>query len=107
MWEKLKTLSEHPAVKFLKKLCGDPVQMYAVFLITTIMYYYHQNYAWLYTIITIFISYVIMKFYDFVLEKKLLGSLAYVVYFFAGMYLVFMINNLGRSRTRFRSGCGF
>ena len=96
MWEKLKTWSEHPIAQFLKKLCGDPVQMYAVFLMTTVMYYYHDRFAWAYTIVTIFVAFLLMKFYDFVANKKLLGSLSYIVYFFAGMYLVTMISNLGR-----------
>ncbi len=96
MWKKLKTWTEHPIAQFLKKVCGDPVQMYAVFLMTTIMYYYHDRFAWLYTIVTIFVAFILMKFYDFVAKKGVLGALSYIVYFFAGMYGVFMITNLGQ-----------
>ncbi len=96
MWNKLKLWSEHPVAQFIKKLCGDPVQMYAVFLMSTIMYYYHDRFAWLYTVITIFVAFILMKFYDFVARKNVIGALSYIVCFFAGMYLVFMITNLGR-----------
>ena len=70
--------------------------MYAVFLMTTIMYYYHDHFAWAYTLITIFVSFLLMKFYDFVAKKGLIGSISYILFAFAGMYLITMITNLGR-----------
>ena len=45
MWDTLKKTAQHPAVQFLRKLCGDPVQVYAVFLVMTVMDYYHSEYT--------------------------------------------------------------
>ncbi len=96
MWEKLKVIADHPAVRFLKKLCGDPVQLYAVFLVMTVMDYYHSEYTWLYTLLSVFVSFVLMRFYDFVARKGFLGSICYLVYLFAGLYAVNMITTLGQ-----------
>ena len=49
MWEKIKTILQHPAARMLKKYCGDPVQLYSVFLTMTAMYYYHEDFWWVYT----------------------------------------------------------
>ncbi len=95
MWEKLKALSQHPAAKACKKYFGDPVQLYAVFLIMTTMYYYHKEWAWLYTLIALPISYILMRFYDFVASKRFIGPVCYLLYMIAGLYVTFMITNLG------------
>ena len=96
MWNKLQELSGHPAAVFLKKLIGDPVQLYAVFLVTTVMHYYHSGMAWLYTVIAVFVSWVMMRFYDFVASHKWIGSLTYLVYMFAGLEIVGMLTNWGQ-----------
>lgn len=96
MWEKLKTMTQHPAVQKLYKLCGDPVQLYAVFLIMTSMYYYHDSWAWLYTLLAIGVSFVLMRFYDFVAKRRLIGPVCYLVFLFVGLYGVNMITELGR-----------
>lgn len=96
MWNKLQELSEHPFARFLKKLIGDPVQLYAIFLVTTVMYYYHSDMTWMYTILSAFISWVMMRFYDFVARHKWIGPLTYLVYMFAGLEIVGMITNWGQ-----------
>lgn len=96
MWEKLKGAAQHPAARFLHKLCGDPVQLYAVFLIMTVMYYYHEDWTWLYTLITIGISFILMRFYDFVASKRFLGPICYIIFLFGGLYGVNMLTELGR-----------
>lgn len=96
MWDTLKKAAQHPVVQFLRKLCGDPVQVYAVFLVMTCMYYYHEDWTWLYTIIAVFVSFVLMRFYDFVARKGFLGSICYLVYLFAGLYGVNMLITMGR-----------
>lgn len=95
MWDKLKALSQHPAAQALKAFCGDPVQLYSVFLIMTSMYYYHREWSWLYTIIALGLSYVLMRFYDFVAKKRLIGPLCYLLFMGIGLYVTWMITNLG------------
>lgn len=96
LWHKLQELSQQPAAKFIKKLIGDPVQLYAVFLVTTMMHYYHNSMTWLYTILSVFVSWVMMRFYDFVAGHKWIGPLSYLVYLFAGLEIVRMIVNYGQ-----------
>ena len=95
MWDKLKALSQTPAAQAIKRFCGDPVQLYSVFLIMTAMYYYHQAWSWLYTVISLALSYVLMRFYDFVAGKKLLGPLCYVIFMALGLTVTGMLTNLG------------
>ncbi len=66
MWEKLQTAAQHPAVQMIQKICGDPVQLYSVLLIASGMAYYHSSMTWLYTILAVFLTLILMKFYDFV-----------------------------------------
>ena len=96
MWDKLKALAQHPAAQALKKFCGDPVQLYSVFLIMTAMYYYHRDWSWLYTIIALVLSFVLMRFYDFVARKRLIGPLCYLAFMGLGLYVTGMITNLGQ-----------
>ncbi len=96
MWDKLKAAAQHPAAQLLKKLCGDPVQLYSVFLVMTSMYYYHEDWTWLYTIITIFVSFVLNRFYDFVARRRFLGPICYLIFLFAGLYGVNMITAVGQ-----------
>ena len=96
VWHKLQELSQQPAAVFFKKLIGDPVQLYAVFLVTTVMYYYQSDMTWLYTVLAVFISWLMMRFYDFVARHKWIGPLTYLVYLFAGLEIVGMITNYGR-----------
>lgn len=95
MWEKLKNLSQTRPAKLLLVLFGDPVQLYAVFLIMTAMYYYHQAWSWLYTLIALLLSFVLMRFYDFVAGKRLLGPVCYLIFLFLGLYSTGMLTNLG------------
>ena len=95
MWEKLKALSQHPAAQALKKFCGDPVQLYSVFLIMTAMHYYHEDFSWLYTLLALAISFVLMRFYDFVASKRLLGPVCYLIFLALGLYSVGLVTNLG------------
>ena len=96
MWDKLKALSQHPAAQAIKKFCGDPVQLYSVFLIMTAMHYYHRDWSWLYTIIALVLSFVLMRFYDFVAKKRLIGPLCYLLFMGVGLYVTGMITNLGQ-----------
>ncbi len=96
MWHKLQELSQNSVIQFLKKLIGDPVQLYAVFLVTTVMYYYHSGMTWLYTIIAVVISWLMMRFYDFVARHKWIGPLTYLVYLFAGLEIVGMMTEWGQ-----------
>ncbi len=96
LWHKLQELAQHPAAIFLKKLIGDPIQLYAVFLVTTVMYYYHDTMTWFYTIISVLISWLMMRFYDFVARHKWIGPLTYLVYMFAGLEIVGMMTNWGQ-----------
>ena len=96
MWNKLQELSHHPTAVFLKKLIGDPVQLYAVFLVTTVMHYYHSDMAWLYTVIAVFVSWLMMRFYDFVASHGWLGSLTYLIYLFAGLQTVGLLTTWGQ-----------
>lgn len=96
LWHKLQELSQQPAARFFKKLIGDPVQLYAVFLVTTVMHYYHSGMTWLYTVFAVLISWLMMRFYDFVAKHKLIGPLTYIVYLFAGLEIVRMITNYGQ-----------
>lgn len=96
MWEKLKQLSQTRVAACIRTLCGDPVQLYSVFLIMTAMYYYHQEWSWLYTLIALLLSFVLMRFYDFVARKRLLGPLCYLIFLGLGLYGTGMIANLGR-----------
>ena len=95
MWDKLKSISQHPAAKAVKKFCGDPVQLYSVFLVMTAMYYYHKQYAWLYTILTLAVSFVLMRFYDFVAKKRLIGPVCYLIFLALGLYSVSLLTHLG------------
>jgi len=96
LWNQLQELTRHPAAVFLKKIIGDPVQLYAVFLVTTVMYYYHSGMVWMYTVIAVFVSWLMMRFYDFVARHKWIGPLTYLVYMFAGIEIVGMITRLGQ-----------
>ena len=91
MWNKLQNLSNHPVMRFFLKLLGDPIRLYAVFLITTVMYYYHANMTAIYTVFAVLISFVLMKLYDFIAKHKYLGILIYLVYMFTGLEIVGML----------------
>lgn len=95
MWNTLQRLSGHPVVRCLKKLLGDPVQLYCIFLVMTVMQYYQEDENWLYTIISVFLSFALMKFYDFVAAHKWLGPLCYVVFAAVGLFAVSMIVDYG------------
>ena len=95
MWEKLKSIAQHPAAKALKTFCGDPVQLYSVFLVMTAMHYYHQEWTWLYTLLTLGISFVLIRFYDFVAKRKLIGPVCYLIFLGLGLYVVSLITHLG------------
>lgn len=95
MWNKIQALTQHPVMLFFKKLCGDPVQLYIVMLMTTIMEYYHSGWTWVYTIITVFLTFVLMKFYDFVAKHKYLGPLCYLGFLAAGLAAVSVLVDIG------------
>lgn len=101
MLNKLQNLSNHPIMRFLSKLFGDPVRLYAVFLIVTVMYYYDASKIGIYAIIAIFVSYIMMKVYDFIAMlskhkyRKYIGSLIYIIYMFSGLELIGMLTNWG------------
>ncbi len=97
MWNAVQKIVRHPIVQFLKKLCGDPVQLYILLLMTTIMQYYHSAFTWLYTLAAVFLSWGMMRFYDFVAKHKYLGPLCYMVYFAVGMFMVSMLTEIGRT----------
>ncbi|MDE6729307.1 MAG: transglutaminase-like domain-containing protein [Oscillospiraceae bacterium] len=85
--------------RFQKELANDssdPVQAYAVFLVMTVMYYYHADKFYLYAFLAMPLSWCMIKFYDFVAKHKWIGPLCYLVYMFAGLELVGMIINWGR-----------
>ncbi|MDE5737256.1 MAG: transglutaminase-like domain-containing protein [Oscillospiraceae bacterium] len=96
MWNKLQNLSNHPVMRFFLKLLGDPIRLYAVFLITTVMYYYHANMTAIYTVFAVLISFVLMKLYDFIAKHKYLGILIYLIYMFAGLEIIGMLANWGQ-----------
>ncbi|MDE5564739.1 MAG: transglutaminase domain-containing protein, partial [Oscillospiraceae bacterium] len=96
MWDKVKKLTQHPAVQVLKKICGDPVQLYTVFLVMTVMYYYHEAWTWLYTLLCVGLSFVLMRFYDFVAKHRFIGPVTYLGFLVAGLYAVSMLTNIGR-----------
>lgn len=96
MWNKLKAAADTPLWRGIKKYCGDPVQLYAVFLIMTMMYYYHEDRTWVYTVLAVPLSYLVMRFYDFVAKHRFFGPLCYIVYMFAGLYGVGMLAAFGQ-----------
>ncbi len=96
MWNKLKSAAQHPAVQLIKKICGDPVQLYIILLMTSIMEYYHPAMNWLYTLLAVFISLVLMKFYDFVARHKYIGPLCYLVFLVLGIGGVKLIADYGQ-----------
>ncbi|MDE5885628.1 MAG: transglutaminase-like domain-containing protein [Oscillospiraceae bacterium] len=97
---KLQNFLKTPVMqKFQEKLSNDsydPVRAYAVFLVMTVMYYYHADRFYLYAFLAIPISWCMMKFYDFVAKHKWIGPLCYLVYMFAGLELIGMIVNWGQ-----------
>lgn len=95
MWDKLQTLTRHPVIQFLKILCCDPVQLYCIFLMMTVMQYYHSSMNWLYTVISVFLSFVLMRLFDFVNSHKWLGPLAYAGSALAGLLVVREIVQMG------------
>ncbi len=96
MWNKLQTFAQHPAVQFIKKLCGDPVQLYTILLMTSIMEYYHSSMNWLYTLLSVFISLGLMKFYEFVAKHRFIGPLCYLAFLMLGLCGVGAIISVGR-----------
>ncbi len=95
MWEKLQHAVQHPVMQFLKKLCGDPVQLYTILLLTAIMQYYHSDFTWLYTIAAVFLSWAMMRFYEFVARHRFLGPLCYLVYMALGLFAVSVLADVG------------
>lgn len=95
---KLQDFLKTPLLRGIGKLLGDPVQVYAVFLVMTVMYYYHAEMTWLYLLVSFPLSWCMMKFYDFVASHKWVGSLCYLIYLFAGLEIVGILTNLGRDR---------
>ncbi|MBR3631315.1 MAG: transglutaminase domain-containing protein, partial [Oscillospiraceae bacterium] len=95
MWNKLKQAANHPVWQSIKHFCGDPVQLYAVFLVMTAMYYYHEDFTWLYTLLCFPLSYVLMRFYDFVAKHRFIGPLSYIAFLVAGIYAVTLLTTYG------------
>lgn len=95
MWNKIQSLTQHPVLLFLKKLCGDPVQLYTIMLMTTIMEYYHSGWTWVYTVISVFLTFGLMKFYDFVAAHKYLGPLCYLGFLVGGLFAVSVLVDIG------------
>ncbi len=96
MWDKLQRAAQHPAVQLIKKICGDPVQLYIILIMTSIMEYYQSDMNWLYTLLAVFLSLLLMKFYDFVARHKFLGPLCYLVFLFLGLSGVSVLTDIGR-----------
>ncbi len=98
MWNKLQEMTQHPAMKFLKKLAGDPVQIYAVFLVTTVMYYYQSGMTWLYTVLAVLASWLMMRLYDFIAKQKykVVSFMTYLVYMTAGLQIIRLLTQEGR-----------
>ncbi len=96
MWDKLQRAAQHPAVQLIKKICGDPVQLYIILIMTSIMAYYQSDMNWLYTLLAVFLSLILMKFYDFVARHKFLGPLCYLAFLFLGLSGVGMLTEIGR-----------
>lgn len=95
MWEKLQKAAQHPAVQMLQKLCGDPVQLYSILLIASGMSYYHSSMTWLYTFLAVFLTLILMKFYDFVAKHKWIGPPCYLAFLMAGLGIVSVITEIG------------
>lgn len=95
MWEKLQKAAQHPAVQLVKKICGDPVQLYVVLLMTSVMYYYHSRMNWLYTLLSVFLTLGLMKFYDFVAKHRFIGPICYLAFLLLGMGCVFLLTEIG------------
>ncbi len=96
MWEKIQNLTQHPVMRFLNKLCGDPVQLYTIMLMTALMEYYHSGWTWVYTIVSVFLSFVLTKFYDFVAAHKFLGPVCYLGFMILGLNAVGILTDIGR-----------
>ena len=96
MWNKLKQAADHPIWRKIKYFCGDPVQLYAVFLVMTGMHYYHEEWAWLYTLLCFPLSFVLMRFYDFVAKHRFIGPLSYIAFLVAGTYAVTLLTTYER-----------
>ncbi len=95
MWDKLQNAVRHPAVQLVKTLCGDPVQLYTILLITSAMQYYHSSMNWLYTLLSVFLTLGLMKFYDFVARHKWIGPVCYLAFLIAGIFAVHLITEIG------------
>ncbi len=97
MWNQLQRFVQNPAVQFLKRLCGDPVQLYVIMLVTTIMEYYHSGWTWVYTLVCTFLTFLLMKFYDFVAAHKYLGPVCYLGFLVLGLIAVWILTEIGYS----------
>ena len=68
------------------KTFGDPVLLYTVLVMMTIMYHYHSKHTLIYGIISLIVGALLIRLYDFTTKHKLLGGALYI--FIATLFLM-------------------
>ncbi len=74
-----------PVRKLLERLC-DPVLIYTVLIMMSIMYHYRSELTAFYAVAALVIGALVFFIFDFIAKHKIIGSLAYIALAFAFLY---------------------
>lgn len=92
----VKTIKENPLVNsVLRRLC-DPVLIYTVLLVMSIMYHYRSSLTLLYGLLAVVLGLVVFSIFDFISRHHLIGSLIYLSVGFLFLMGIRMSIDMGR-----------
>ena len=75
--------NSNPIYKFFKSVICNPVLMYTVLIMMTIMYHYRSSLTFVYGIISLIIGAAVFKIFDYICKHRFLGIIIYIAVFFA------------------------
>ena len=92
----VKTIKENPLVNsVLRRLC-DPVLIYTVLLVMSIMYHYRSSLTLLYGLLAVVLGLVVFSIFNFISRHHLIGSLIYLSVGFLFLRGIRMSIDMGR-----------
>lgn len=80
---------------FARKINIDPVLIYSVIVMMSIMYHYKSSYTLVYGLASFVIGALLFRFFDYMTKHKFIGSLGYVAIFSVVMCMVKFFVNKG------------
>lgn len=77
------------------KTVSDPVLIYTVIIMMSIMYHYKSEHTLIYGLASFIIGGLSFRFFDYMTKHKIIGSLGYIALFSVFMYAIGFTVNKG------------